>query len=306
MAPLGWGILAIQGLFFSSRQDGGGSTASPIRRCGNEQNPRRSSTACDGNWREQRPQAAPGVWHLRTYFLGISDRTSLSHVRCEEVDITYCLDCLLCSEQGRGKWLFCQRWKEIGINDTRMDSGTGRGAHRIVERRGLRQRNWSPTQRYEKCGHRQSLPPPTAQTPTVVSDPSGRPECHPTGATRSGHVQLAPGCAREGWFSLLWRGGCSGETLLPYALQSSLCTSSQRSKGYCGRLTFAAGANPDSRDIAYPENRRSTYRRWERGVLLLFVVSWFAVHVPARKRPSCSRPHFRCWSVLNVFGGKTA
>lgn len=26
--------------------------------------------------------------------------------------------------------------------------------------------------------------------------------------------------------------------------------------------------NPDSRDIAYPENRRSTYRRWERGVLL--------------------------------------
>jgi hypothetical protein len=53
-------------------------------------------------------------------------------------------------------------------------------------------------------------------------------------------VQLAPGCAREGWFSLLWRGGCSGETLLPYALPSGLCTSSQRSKGYCGRLTFAA------------------------------------------------------------------
>jgi hypothetical protein len=159
----------------------------------------------------------------------------------------------MCSERKRAKRP-CQSWKEVGINDTRMDCGTGCGAHRIVERRDLRQRNWSPIVRHEKCGHRQSLPPPIVQTPTVVSDPSGRPECYPTGATRSGHVQLAPGYTREGWVSLLRRGGCSGETLLPYALQSGLYTSSQRPKDYCGRLTFAAG---DSRDIAYPENRRS-------------------------------------------------
>jgi hypothetical protein len=204
---------------------------------------------------------------------GVSDRMFPPRVLCEEMDITYCLDCLLCSERERAKWPFCQGWKEVGINDTRMDSGTGCGAHHIVERRGLRQRHWSPTVRYEKCGHRQSLPPPTAETPTVVSDPSGRPECHPTGATRSGHVQLAPGCAREGWFSLLRRGGCSGETLLPYALQSGLCTSSQRSKGYCGRLTFAAGANPDSRDIAYPENLRSNTADGSAAYCCLFVVS---------------------------------
>jgi hypothetical protein len=151
-----------------------------------------------------------------------------------------------------------------------MDCGTGCGAHRIVERRGQRQRNWSPTLRYEKCGYRQSLPSPTPPTPTIGSDPSGQPKCDPTGGTRSGHVQLAPGCTREGWFSLLRRGGCSGETLLPHALQSGLYTSSQRTKGYCGRLTFAAG---DSRHIAYPENRRSMYPPMGARCTAVFVVS---------------------------------
>jgi hypothetical protein len=94
---------------------------------------------------------------------------------------------------------------------------------------------------------------------------------------------------------------------LPHALQSGLYTSSQRTKGYCGRLTFAAGENLDSRDIAYPDNRRSTYRRWERGVLLLIrcIISLLCM----RRRVSgqaAVRPHFRCWSVLHVFGGKTA
>lgn len=219
----------------------------------------------------------------------------IPRVLCEEMNITYCLQCLLCLEHERAKWRFCQGWKEVGINDTRMDSGTGCGTHHIVERRGLRHRNWSPTVRYEKCGHRQSLPPSTAQAPTVVSDPSGRPECRPAGATRSGHVQLAPGRARERRFSLLRRGGYSGETLLPYALQSGLYTSSQRPKSYCGRLTVRTDAKPDSSNITYPENRRSMYRRWERGALNYCCCSryhQFDVHAPSRKRLSCCRPHY--------------
>jgi hypothetical protein len=166
-----------------------------------------------------------------------------------------------------------------------MDSGTGCGAHHIVERRGLRQRNWSPTVRYEKCGHRQSLPPPTAQTPTVVSDPSGRPECHPTGATRSGHVQLAPGRAREGRFSLLRRGGCSGETLLPYALQSSLYTSSQRPKSYCGCLTVRCWR--ESGFARYCIILRSRFHVAPMGAwctqLLLLLYHRLAVHAPGVK-----------------------
>jgi hypothetical protein len=57
--------------------------------------------------------------------------------------------------------------------DTRMDQGTGRGAHHVVERRNLRQRNRSAAERYEKCSHRQSLPPPTAEAPPIVSDSIG-------------------------------------------------------------------------------------------------------------------------------------
>ena len=124
--------------------------------------------------------------------------------------------------------------------DTRMDQGTGCGAHHMVERRNLRQRNRSAAERYEKCSHRQSLPPPTAEAPAVVSESIGRPECHPTGATGSGNVQLATRRDGRRRFSLLRCCGCPRETLLSDALQSGLSTGSQEPKGCCGRLTHGS------------------------------------------------------------------
>ena len=70
----------------------------------------------------------------------------------------------------RASVLLCQDWTGAEARDTRMDSGAGGGAHHVVERRDLRQRNRSPAERYEKRGHRQSLSPPATEAPAVVSE----------------------------------------------------------------------------------------------------------------------------------------
>jgi hypothetical protein len=136
-----------------------------------------------------------------------------------------------------------------------MDSGTGGGAHHIVERRDLRQRNRSPAECYEKCGHRQSLPPPAAEAPAAVSGSIGRPERHPTGTTGNRNVQLATGRHPQRRFSLLRRGDRRAETLLSDALQTGLSTGSQRPKGCCGRLTLGLVAGSRTQATFRPDER---------------------------------------------------
>jgi hypothetical protein len=183
------------------------------------------------------------VWHLPhvTRFLPgawTKKPTSSCTVLGKLLNILSLLSSLFGSRKREGA-LSCQN-DGSRTRDTRMDQGTGCGAHHMVERRNLRQRNRSAAERYEKCSHRQSLPPPTAEAPAVVSDSIGRPECHPTGATGSGNVQLATRRDGRRRFSLLRCGGCPRETLLSDALQSGLSTGSQEPKGCCGRLTHGS------------------------------------------------------------------
>jgi hypothetical protein len=171
--------------------------------------------------------------------------------------------------------LLCQDWTGAEARDTRMDSGAGGGAHHLVERRDLRQRNRSPAERYEKRGHRQSLSPSAAEAPAVISDAVGRPERRPTGATGSGNVQLAAGRDRRKRLLLLWLGGRPGETLLPYALQTGVPTGSQKPQGCCGRLILGRERKPDLSDIRPGRFHLSRSRRTPRS-------STTAVSMPLR------------------------
>ena len=259
----------------------------------------------------------PHIAHLRP---AVPVSRPIPRVLCEDMSIRYCLVYVLCSDRERGQCLFRQDWTGVEARGTRMDPGTGSGAHHMVERRDLRQRNRSPAERYEKCRHRQSLPPATGEATAIVSGPFGRPKCHPTGATGSGNVQLATGRDRRKRFSLLRRDGGPGETLLFDALQTGLSTRSQEPKGCCGRLTLGpwpeAGLERQSPGCAFTSTNRSFHQRRSRarrastGALIAGSADGRSRHVSSRRsrhghhrsrhrRCECIALNHRCCSVYD-------